>query len=89
VSPDPTDEALRAASDLFHKILASFSAERLLARGGKLTQPIRDSMTSQILAPEKLEQLAADGFEICVRALAARGAADVSIHECNPDEHDQ
>lgn len=83
---DTTDDALRAASDLFHKIMASFSAERLLAR--KMTQPMRDALTPQILTPEKLEQLAADGFEICVRALAARGAPDVSIHECNPKEHE-
>ena len=37
-----------------------------------------------------IRRLSADGFELCVRALAQMGATDVSIHECGAsamDEH--
>lgn len=83
------DETLRTASELFHKILGSLASQRLLAREGKMTQPIRDSLTSKVFTSQEMEGLAADGFEACVRLLAARGAPDVSIHECNPQEHEQ
>ena len=80
--------AIREAADRFHRILSSFVATRLLtverARG---TRPeLLASMSSDLLAPAEIEQIAADGFEACVRLLAAAGASDVTIHECNPTE---
>jgi hypothetical protein len=85
VNDPSTEVALREASDLFHKILSAIAAKRLLDREGhKMPQPIYESMVAKLLEPEAIERLAADGFEVCVRALAALGAKDVSIHECRP-----
>jgi hypothetical protein len=83
----PAEDALRAASTAFHKIVADHSVRRLLAREGhKMPQLMHDSLVGKLLDPSEAQKIAADGFEICVRALAAMGAKDVSIHECT--EHD-
>jgi hypothetical protein len=81
------EEALRAAADAFHKIVADLSVRRLLAREGhKMPQLMHDSLVGKMLDPAEVVKIAADGFELCVRALAATGASDVTIHECS--EHD-
>jgi hypothetical protein len=81
------EDALRAAADIFHKIVSDHGARELLDREGhKMPQLMYDSMTSKLLDPAEVDKLAAEGFEICVRALGALGATDVSIHECT--EHD-
>ena len=79
-------DALRDAANKFHKILSALSAQRLLDRDRPLTEPLRRSLTEKLLDGPSLEQIAADGFETCVRALAAAGAPDVTIFECDPTE---
>jgi len=77
------EQTLRDAADAFHKILAAHSAQRLLDRdGAKMPQPMYDEFITRLLEPAQVERICADGFEHCVRALAAIGAADVTIHEC-------
>ena len=84
-----TEAALREASGLFHQILSAIAAKRLLDREGhKMSQPIFDGLVTKLMEPEAIERLAADGFETCVRVLAAMGAKDVTIHECNPTEEE-
>jgi hypothetical protein len=85
--PVTTEEALREAADLFHKIVSGLASARLIAREGvKMPQNMYDSIAAKILTNEAVEEIAADGFEVCVRALAALGAKDVSIHECRESD---
>jgi hypothetical protein len=77
------EEALRAAADAFHKIVSDHGARAILDREGyKMPQPMYDALFGKRLDPSEVSKIAADGFETCVRALAAMGAPDVSIHEC-------
>lgn len=73
-------EVLRRASNLFHEIGSSLAADALIAdtRNAKLAEKLRENQRS----PDQLRSISADGFELCVRALAAAGAPDVTIHEC-------
>jgi len=81
------EEALREAADLFHKIVSGLASARLIAREGmKMPQNMYDEIAGKILTNEVVEEIAADGFEACVRALAALGAKDVSIHECRESD---
>ncbi len=76
--------ALRAASEALHKIGAACNARKLLDRDGhKLSQPMHDSLCRNLLDPDEILKIAADGFEACVRALAELGAKDVTILECS------
>lgn len=76
----PSEHALRCAADMFHEIVSAFSAEALLAdaRNAIMAEKLREKLRSS----EQLCRIAADGFELCVRALAEMGAPDVTIHEC-------
>ncbi len=81
------EEALRRASQLFHEIATSHSAERLIAREresgqGLMTDIMREKLRLDLRSSDQVFKIAADGFEVCVRALAAMGATDVTIHEC-------
>ena len=77
------EQILRRAGSLFHEILAALSTKRLLDRTQhKMPQPMYDGVVKNLRDPEALERLAAEGFELCTRTLAAMGAMDVSIHEC-------
>jgi hypothetical protein len=81
--------ALREASGLFHQILSAIAAKRLLDREGhKMPQPIYDGIVAKLMEPGAIERICADGFEKCVRALAALGAKDVTIYECNSTEEE-
>lgn len=81
------DQILRDLSEKFHKILGNMSSRRLIDNQGyKMPQVMYDGLHKQFLTNQEIEKLCADGFEACVRALAAMGATDVSIHECNPTE---
>lgn len=79
-----TDQILRRASDLFAEIGSALSAEALLgnARTVAVTDKIREKLTQNLRTSDQLRKIAATGFELCVRALAERGASDVTIHEC-------
>lgn len=83
VAPDVLEQqlaALRRAADLFHEIGSSIAAADLVTdcRNAVLADKLRENLRT----PAQLRALTADGFELCVRALAASGAADVTIHEC-------
>lgn len=75
-----SEHALRGAADMFHEIVSAFSAEDLNAdcRNAIIATTLRENLRSR----DQLRRIAADGFELCVRALAAAGAPDVTIHEC-------
>lgn len=77
-------EALRQASEKFHEIVSAFSSADLLAsaRNAVIADKLRDNLRSI----DQLRRIAADGFELCVRALADLGAPDVTIHECGDRE---
>lgn len=77
------EQPLRQASDMFHEIGAAYEARRLLDQEGhKMPQVMHDAITSKLRAPAAITKIAAEGFELCVRALAEMGATDVTIHEC-------
>jgi len=73
-------QVLRRAADLFHEIGSALAAEALLTdvRNAVLAASLRENQRSS----DQLRAITADGFELCVRALAAAGAPDVTIHEC-------
>lgn len=71
-------QALRDAADRFHEIGMAISAETLSPNNAILAEKIRENRRT----PAQLSRIAADGFELCVRALGAMGASDVTIHEC-------
>lgn len=76
-------QALRQAADLFHEIGGSVAAEKLLAEPRNAQHAIMGPMLRENLrTPDQIQRISADGFELCVRALAALGAPDVTIHEC-------
>jgi hypothetical protein len=77
---EASEQALRRAADLFHEIAAAIGSEDRLAscRNTIVAEKLRGNVRSR----EQLQRVAADGFELCVRALAALGAPDVTIHEC-------
>lgn len=82
-------EALRQAAEGFHKILASIHADAAIERyaNGGPPYPRRDSvlvdsLRAKLLTEDQVEELAAEMFERCVRALHALGADDVTIIEC-------
>lgn len=77
------EKPLRQAADMFHEIGSAHEARRLLDREGhKLPQVMYDDFTKKLRDPAAISKIASDGFELCVRALAAMGAPDVTIHEC-------
>jgi hypothetical protein len=85
----PPEAALSVAADRFMQIVSGLAAARLLARdGAKLPQPFYDKLAADVLSSEAIEKIAADGFEGCVRALAALGAKDVTIFECKASAMD-
>jgi hypothetical protein len=75
-----TEQALRRSADLLHEIVSALSAETLLteARNAIVAEKLRENLRS----PDQLRRIAADGFELCVRALVEMGASNVTIHEC-------
>lgn len=80
-------EVLRRASNLFHEIGSAISAESLIVdvRNAILADKLRENLRSS----DQIRKIATDGFELCVRALAAAGATDVTIHECGSRDFDE
>jgi len=76
----PFEQALRRAADLFHEVGSSATAEDLVAdcRNAILANSLRSKLRSR----DQVKRITADGFELCVLALAEMGASDVTIHEC-------
>ena len=74
------EPSLRSAADMFHEVGSPLAAEDLLVdmRNAK----IADSLRKNLRTRDQIKKIATDGFELCVRALADMGAADVTIHEC-------
>ena len=77
---DPSDQVLRRASEMFHEIVSAFSSEDLLA--GCHNAIVAEKLRENLRTPDQIRRIAADGFELCVRALAAVGAPGVTIYEC-------
>ena len=73
-------QTLRRAADMFHDIVSTLSARRMLAEDRPMTGPIRQMLQEH--AGRDPETIAADAFEMCVLALAAAGDTDVTIHVC-------
>lgn len=87
MTPDQLEKTLRGAADAFHRIVSAIGVEKLLARSGsKLPSKIFEDFTAKKLTPDEMSKVAADGFELCVRALVELGATDVAIHECGDRE---
>lgn len=65
---------------MFHEVVSALSAEDLLAgcRNAVVAEKLRENLRTR----DQIRRIASDGFELCVRALAEMGAADVTIHEC-------
>jgi hypothetical protein len=78
VSSDPM-KVLRIAADKFHEVVSSLAAEDLLAdnRNATVVEKLRENLRSR----DQIKRIAADGFKLCVRALAAAGEPGVTIHE--------
>jgi hypothetical protein len=76
------DRVLRRTSTLFHEIVSAISSEDILAKP-RVNAVIQEKLQGNLRTREQLRTIAADGFELCVRALAAMGATDVTIHECS------
>lgn len=66
---------------MFHEIVSAFSSEDLLAdcKNAVVAEKLRDNLRTR----DQIRRIAADGFELCVRALAKMGAPGVTIHECS------
>ena len=76
----PLVAALRRAADLFHEVGSSAAAEDLVADCRNAI--LADTLRTKLRTRAQIKSLTADGFELCVRALADLGATDVTIHEC-------
>jgi len=74
------EPSLRRAADRFHEVGSALAAEELLVdvRNAKIADSLREKLRTR----DQIKKIASDGFESCVRALAAMGASDVTIHEC-------
>ncbi len=82
---------LSEQADRFMVIVRAFAARKMLGREiGLPVSPARDALIRQLsddaIDNDRVERIAADGFEACCRALVALGAPDVTIFECNPTE---
>jgi len=78
-----SEESLRRAADLFYEIGGSVSAAKLLENPRNVDHVVMGpKLREGLRTPEQLQQIAANGFELCVRALQALGTTDVMIHEC-------
>lgn len=76
------ERALRRAADMFHEIVSALvSKERLPKTQNTI---VAAKLSENLRTPEQIQKIAADGFDLCVRALAELGAAGVTIHECGP-----
>lgn len=76
------EQALMRSSHLFHEIQMAIDVDADVSRGGAERPRHRRS-------PDQLKSITADGFEVCVRALAAMGASDVTIHECGEQSFEE
>ena len=74
------EQTICRASEMFHEIVSAFSSEDLLAgcRNAVVAAKLRENLRTR----DQIRRIAADGFDLCVRSLAAAGAPDVTIHEC-------
>lgn len=75
-----SEQALHRASEMFHEILSAFSSADLLT--DRKNAVVAEKLKENLRSSDQIRRIAADGFELCVRALAAVGAPGVTIHEC-------
>lgn len=79
-STDWIKEALGRSASLFHEVGSALSVEKLLM--GVSNPILVQKLGEGSRTSDQLRARAAEGFELCVRALAKLGAPDVTIHEC-------
>jgi hypothetical protein len=75
------ERALRRAADMFHEIVSAHSVKKILTR--PVPEAMGEKLRGSLRSDDQICEIAADGFELCARALAELGAADVAIHECS------
>jgi hypothetical protein len=75
---------LNRGAELFHEIENALLGEQLASIIQRMQQAALDvpDPGHQQGSSTQLRRLTAEGFELCVRALADLGATDVTIHEC-------
>jgi hypothetical protein len=75
-----TDPSWDQLEDMFHEVGSAISAADLVAncRNPMLANKLREKLRTSA----QIKKITADGFELCIRALASMGATDVTIHEC-------
>jgi len=75
-----SEQTLGRASELFHEIGSAIAADDLLptCKNEVLAAKLRENMRSR----DQIKKITADGFELCVLALANMGAKNVTVHEC-------
>jgi len=73
-------EVLRRASEMFHEIVSSISSKDLLAncKNSIVAEKLKENLRTR----DQIRKIAAEGFDVCVRALSVAGAPGVTIHEC-------
>ena len=75
-------QALRLAADKFHEVVSAIVAEDLLIDDRNTITIVAQKLRESLRSRDQIKRIAADGFELCVRALAEIGAPDVTVHEC-------
>ena len=75
-----SEHALRRASEMFHEIMSAISSKDLLV--GCQNVVVVEKLKENLRSRDQIRKIAADGFEVCVRALSVLGDPDVTIHEC-------
>ena len=81
---DASDQihVLRQAADKFHEVVSALAAEDLLTDAHNKNKIVAAKLRESLRSRDQIKQITTDGFELCVHALAAMGAEDVTIHEC-------
>lgn len=75
-----SEQALRRASEMFHEIMSAISSKDLLVNCQNTV--VAEKLKQNLRSRDQIRKIATDGFEVCVLALSALGAPDVTIHEC-------
>ena len=73
-------EILKRVSEMFHEIVSSISSKDLLAncKNAALAEQLKENLRTR----DEIRKIAADGFEVCVRALSVAGVPGATIDEC-------
>jgi len=73
-------EHMKAAAEALHRIASSNRAKRILAKPGKLTEPMIASMRAKVMTDEEIDRLALDQFEALAMAMAGENDNTTTDH---------